>query len=1391
MSSSDDIDACPNATANASKVPEDIQDAILDLLETCKEKDIEIPDKLGSAFMNVLNSSKKEKAAAIISFEERVLVEKEEHKKTISDSPIVLEAVELAKKLKGVEFDFSVRIKDGFFKCNDHYPMQGINLYLDQGKTYLVLGAPRSGKSSLLKMIAGILPEDKDHEVGGELTVNKISPKTKGVVWPNIVGYIDQIERLHPHLTVQETCDFAWQCRTGGTHRTPMIGDDAEVDATVKKMDEDNYKVMTVLDSMGLTRVKDTFVGDQQTIRGVSGGEKKRVTVSEMSVGNFPILCMDEISTGLDAATTYDICKLLGEITALFKGIRVTSLLQPPPETFALFDDLILLSEGMVIYSGPVEEVVPYFESLGYKLPDRMDPADFLQALPTEDGEEFIDSVARDDGFVDTPPKHLTTEEFRTKFYESEQGKKILQKLETLVDTNNESKSTDAIKKYYQSKYRNSALESLKLLVNRECLLWWRDKAGIKTRIFQDFLMGIIAGTVFFQSWKDVSSVLGILFQSMLFISLGAMMKVAPQYAVRGVLYKQQDANFFPTWTYVVGRSLASVPASVIDGLVYGTLVYWLVGLAHNDGASFGNYVMFVFITMVSSIGIGLVFSIFSAITNDRSTGQAYMSVSMVLLILFSGFTVTPNNIPGYWIWLYWLNIFAWAFRGLVVNEYDSGKYSENSGQYDPTTGKNLTKGELILAQSGFIDNEGGTYTYEWAYYSILFSLLMSIAAVALTSVALVKVRFATGKSLANDSIEEEEDKDKEVSQVKTQIPFQKVDLTFKDMHYTVISSIGKEKIELLKGIDGVVAAGKMTALMGSSGAGKTTLMDVLSLRKSSGEIEGEVRLNGHLQEELSFRRCTGYVEQFDTQSAQLTIRETCEFSAKLRLESKDPAVTPESITKFVDQTLDMLELIPIQGFLVGSDASGGLSFEQKKRLSIAVELVANPSILFLDEPTSGLDARAAAIVMRGLKRIALAGRAVCATIHQPSIAIFNSFDTLLLLKRGGQVVFHGDLGDQSTNLIDYFQSYETTPLIQPGENPATWMLTTIGAGNSATGHAFDYAAAFSESKLRVECLDKISKFEAAVSDDGLISFPSKYATSAKTQMIEVMKRTWIVYLRSPSYNRTRIFVAAFLSILIGSVFVGNSVPTDETQMRSRMTTVYLSFLIIAINGMNTVLSFFEAERNMFYRHKSALMYDTPAVSSAYTLAEIPFLLGTSFLYTIIFYFMIGFAADATKFFFYYLFMLLCMSLFTYTGQMFVALCPDAQIAQGFCGLLSSNTGLFAGVLIQPQNIPKFWIFMYWILPGHYILEGLLTTQYENDETPITAQVGSPFYDYLGCNESEDTCIGTAEEWLIATFDGNFSRANVPYDILYLVAVTILTRVATVWALGSLNYRST
>ena len=185
-------------------------------------------------------------------------------------------------------------------KKEEKYVMNGINLSFQSGKMYLVLGPPRSGKSTLLKMIAGTLQKDRDHVQGGKVSVNHLTPDTKGVVWTNVVGYIDQIDRLHAWLTVEETCEFAWRCRTGGTHKTPSFGIGQEVDDEVKKLDESLYIVHKVIEGLGLSRVANTYVGDQQNVRGVSGGEKRRVTVAEMTVAQFPVLCADEISTGLD-----------------------------------------------------------------------------------------------------------------------------------------------------------------------------------------------------------------------------------------------------------------------------------------------------------------------------------------------------------------------------------------------------------------------------------------------------------------------------------------------------------------------------------------------------------------------------------------------------------------------------------------------------------------------------------------------------------------------------------------------------------------------------------------------------------------------------------------------------------------------------------------------------------------------------------------------------------------------------------------------------------------------------------------------------------------------------------------------------------------------------------
>jgi ABC-type multidrug transport system ATPase subunit len=163
-----------------------------------------------------------------------------------------------------------------------------------------------------------------------------------------------------------------------------------------------------------------------------------------------------------------------------------------------------------------------------------------------------------------------------------------------------------------------------------------------------------------------------------------------------------------------------------------------------------------------------------------------------------------------------------------------------------------------------------------------------------------------------------------------------------------------------------------------------------------------------------------GYVEQFDSLSPRDTAKEAVSFSAALRLPS---SVEKSHREKWVSSIIQMLELGPIENTLVGSAEAGGMSFEQKKRVSIGIELAANPSILFLDEPTTGLDSRAAQVVARSIRRVAASGRSIVCTIHQPSLPIFRNFDSLLLLRRGGQTVFFGSLGDNCENLINFFQS--------------------------------------------------------------------------------------------------------------------------------------------------------------------------------------------------------------------------------------------------------------------------------------------------------------------------------------------------------------------------------
>ena len=181
------------------------------------------------------------------------------------------------------------------------------------------------------------------------------------MILPNVVSFVGQLDNHAPYLTVKETFDFAFKCRTGGTHQNLGIQDGK----TVSELDKNHFTENLTIEGLDLAHVANTFVGNND-VRGISGGQRRRVTVGEMMQGQNPVACGDEISTGLDAAVTYDIIHSIVAFSRKAMTTRIISLLQPGPETVSLFDEIILLAEGHLVFAGPIEEVVDYFATLGY-----------------------------------------------------------------------------------------------------------------------------------------------------------------------------------------------------------------------------------------------------------------------------------------------------------------------------------------------------------------------------------------------------------------------------------------------------------------------------------------------------------------------------------------------------------------------------------------------------------------------------------------------------------------------------------------------------------------------------------------------------------------------------------------------------------------------------------------------------------------------------------------------------------------------------------------------------------------------------------------------------------------------------------------------------------------
>jgi hypothetical protein len=294
-----------------------------------------------------------------------------------------------------------------------------------------------------------------------------------------------------------------------------------------------------------------------------------------MLVGPAKALFMDEISTGLDSSTTFQICKFMRQMVHIMDVTVVISLLQPAPETFELFDDIILLSEGQIVYQGPRENVLEFFEYTGFKCPDRKGVADFLQEVTSKkDQQQYW--FRRDE-----PYRYVSVPEFVDYFDSFHIGEEIATELKVPYD-----KSQTHPAALVKEKYGISNWELFKACFSKEWLLMKRNSFIYVFKTTQITIMSIITFTVFFRTKMSVGTVQdgqkfhGALFFTLINVMFNGMAELSMTVTRLPVFYKQRDFKFYPAWAFALPIWILRIPLSFLESLIWIVLTYFTIGFA-------------------------------------------------------------------------------------------------------------------------------------------------------------------------------------------------------------------------------------------------------------------------------------------------------------------------------------------------------------------------------------------------------------------------------------------------------------------------------------------------------------------------------------------------------------------------------------------------------------------------------------------------------------------------------------------------------------------------------------------------------------------------------------------------------------------------------------------
>ncbi|OJJ70038.1 hypothetical protein ASPBRDRAFT_56781 [Aspergillus brasiliensis CBS 101740] len=1219
------------------------------------------------------------------------------------------------------------------------HDLEGI---VNTGEMLLVLGPPGSGCSTFLKTISG--------HMEGLFLGDKARMNYRGVSNHEMHSYfrgeaifVGENDVHFPMLSVGDTLSFAAHARAS-----------RELPAGLKVQEYSLLLRDVIMAIFGISHTANTVVGND-FIRGVSGGERKRVSIAEAALSDAALQCWDNSTRGLDSANAVEFCRTLRTATELLQSSVLVSLYQAPQEAYDFFHNVLLLYEGRQIYFGPTSEARAYFEELGFECPEQQTTPDFLTSM-TSPKERRVRP-----GFEYEVP--VTSMEFETRWKKSQQRQQLMGRIEAYESNfslGGESRDEFAASRKAQqaSSLRSKSPYTLSYMQQTSLCLWrgWKrllaDPSLTYIQLGGNTIMALVLGSIFFNMQDDTNSFYGrggLIFFALLLSAFASVLEILTLYEQRPVVEKHKQFALYHPSAEALASMLTDIPYKLLNTLFFNLTLYLMANLRREVGPVF----FFLFVAFLSTMVTSSLFRTIASVSRTMSQAMVPAALLVLGLIMYTGFTMPTMYMPGWSRWMAYVNPLSYAFESLMVNEFHNREFSCSvvvpSGPDYYGVGSNNracaevgnTIGSITIQGDLYINDKFSYYqSSKWRNVGILvaFWVIFTTAYLIATEVlSMAKSRgevlifrrshLVSKKSTWRMAVADEEALRPPTVRTVQLDDIRKTDALqgkgpifhWQDVCYDIRNK--KEVQRILDHVDGWVQPGTLTALMGVSGAGKTTLLNVLAKRVTTGVVTGDMLING-APSDTSFQRKTGYVQQQDVHLSTCSVRESLEFSALLR----QPASVPRAEKlAHVEEVIRLLDMEEYADAIVGIPGEG-LNIEQRRRLTIGIELAAKPELLlFLDEPTSGLDSQTSWTICQLLKRLARSGQAILCTIHQPSAILFQQFDNLLLLAKGGKTVYFGEIGQNSATLIQYLET-NGKKQCPSGANPAEWMLDVIGAA-PGSGTTVDWPKVWRDSPeyqaVRARLLEIRAHGNAiAVTPDMQPSRrPSNraYASSFLQQWWLVQKRVAAQYWRNPSYIYSKVSLTAGSSLFIGFSFY--NAPNTIQGLQNQM---YAVMMLLSMFGQlsEQIMPQFIDQRNVYEaRERPSRMYDWKVLMLSNLVIEVVWNSLMAVVAYFCWYYPIGLYQNAISthevasrgcltFLFIWAFMMFT-STFTHT---LIAGMDSADSAGSLGSLCYMFCITFCGILVKKISLPGFWIFMYYVSPFTWLASGLLSTGVAN-----------------------------------------------------------------------------